>query len=157
MRIGLGFDIHRLERGRKLILAGIQIPFHSGLKGHSDGDVILHSISDAIAGALGIEDIGTRFPDSDAATKGIDSRLILESYSLSLKEAGAKILNLDLVIIAETPKFKPWYEQMKQSIGDILKIRPSCIGIKAKTMEGIGEIGGKNAIACLSSVLIDDS
>lgn len=157
MRTGLGFDIHRLEKERKLILAGVQIPYHSGLKGHSDGDVVFHAISDAIAGAIGIDDIGTRFPDTDSSTAGINSRLILESYCKSLKEAGAKIVNLDIIIIAESPQIKPWYEAMKKNIGHIIKIETSCIGIKAKTMEGLGEIGKKKAIACFASILIHNS
>ncbi len=157
MRTGLGFDIHRLEKGRKLILAGVQVPYHSGLKGHSDGDVIFHSISDAIAGALGIEDIGTRFPDTDKSIEGINSQIILESYCTSLKEAGAKIINIDILIIAESPHIKPWYQSMKENIGRILNLHPSCIGIKAKTMEGLGEIGRKEAIACFASILIENS
>lgn len=155
MKIGVGFDIHRLEKGRTLILAGIQIPYHLGLKGHSDGDVVLHAISDAIAGALGIEDIGTRFPDNDSSIKGIQSRIILESYYKSVVEYSARISNLDIVIIAEMPHLKPWYQPMKENIAEILKIQTSCIGIKAKTMEGLGEIGKKKAIACIASILID--
>jgi len=155
MRTGLGFDIHRFESGRILILAGVKIPYPFGLKGHSDGDVVFHSISDAIAGALGIEDIGTRFQDTDKSIKGIDSRVILQSYVDSLKKAKAKICNLDIVIVAEKPKLKPWYDAMKESIAKTLQIKSSLVGIKAKTMEGLGEIGEAKAIACFSSVLID--
>lgn len=156
MRIGLGFDIHKLVKGKRLILGGIQIPYHSGLKGHSDGDVVFHSISDALAGALGIEDIGTRFPNTDKSIKGISSRLILESYFNSLRKMGGKIVNLDIVILTESPYIKPWYEMMKKNIAEVLKIDPLCIGIKAKTMEGLGEIGKKKAIACFASVLIEN-
>lgn len=156
MRTGLGFDIHRFKKGRDLILGGIKIPYHSGLAGHSDGDVIFHSISDAIAGALGIEDIGTRFPDTDSNIKGINSRIILESYCKSVRQAGGKILNIDIVIIAEKPKLSEWYEKIRENIASVMKINATCIGIKAKTMEKIGEIGKGKAIACFSSVLIDN-
>ncbi|MCM8763829.1 MAG: 2-C-methyl-D-erythritol 2,4-cyclodiphosphate synthase [Candidatus Omnitrophica bacterium] len=157
MRIGLGFDIHPFEEGKILVLAGVQIPYCRGLKGHSDGDVVLHSISDAISGALGIEDIGTRFPDTDRSLKGIKSSKILESYHDSLRSAGARIYNLDIVILAENPKLQPWYDAMKKSIARILEIPVPCIGLKAKTMEGFGEIGKGKAIACFSSILIDVS
>ncbi len=155
MRIGIGFDIHRFEKGRELILAGIKIPFEFGLIGHSDGDVVFHAISDAISGALAIEDIGTRFPDSDPGLKGISSQVILESYYESLVKAKGKILNLDIVIIAEEPKLKQWYGLMKKNISDLLKISSDQVGIKAKTFEGLGDIGKGKAIACLTSILID--
>lgn len=154
MRIGNGFDIHVFEKGKKLILAGIEIPYHSGLKGHSDGDVVLHAISDAIAGALSIDDIGTQFPDTDSSLTDIRSSIILEHYRGKIESYHAKILNLDIVLIAEKPLLKIWYSQMKKNIAELLKIEPSQIGIKAKTAEGLGEIGKGNAIACLVSILL---
>ncbi|HON06212.1 MAG TPA: 2-C-methyl-D-erythritol 2,4-cyclodiphosphate synthase [bacterium] len=155
MRIGIGFDLHIFEKGRKLILAGIDIPYHSGLKGHSDGDVVLHAISDAIAGALAIEDIGSEFPDTDASLKGISSNIILEHYRKKIDFHHGKILNIDIVLIAEKPLLKPWYNRMRENIAIILKIQTSQVGIKAKTMEGLGEIGKGNSIACFASILID--
>ncbi|HOJ31534.1 MAG TPA: 2-C-methyl-D-erythritol 2,4-cyclodiphosphate synthase [bacterium] len=155
MRTGLGFDVHRLEPDRKLILGGIEIPYHLGLKGHSDGDVILHAISDAIAGALAEDDIGTTFPDTDESISGIKSDRILDHYYKILVLRKARILNIDIVIVAENPKLKKWYELMKKNIATLLDIDISQIGIKAKTMEGLGEIGQGKAIACLASILID--
>lgn len=154
MRIGTGFDIHVFEKGKKLILAGVEIPYHSGLKGHSDGDVVLHAISDAIAGALALDDIGTQFPDTDPSLKGINSSRILEHYMGKIEFYQAKILNVDIVLIAEKPLLKIWYNQMKKNIAGLLKIEPSQIGIKAKTTEGLGEIGKGNAIACFVSILL---
>ncbi|MGC8804611.1 MAG: 2-C-methyl-D-erythritol 2,4-cyclodiphosphate synthase, partial [Candidatus Ratteibacteria bacterium] len=141
MRTGIGFDIHKLEPKRKLILAGVEIPYQFGLKGHSDGDVILHAISDAIAGALSEDDIGTVFPDTDKSIQGIKSEEILKHYYNLLAAREAKIVNIDIVILAERPMLKTWYGQMKKNIATILNIEISRIGIKAKTMEGIGEIG----------------
>ncbi len=155
MRIGSGFDIHVFEKGRKLTLAGIEIPYHSGLKGHSDGDVVLHAIADAIAGALAIEDIGSQFPDTDQSLKGISSSVILKHYRKKFESCHAKILNVDIILIAEKPVLKTWYVQMKENIAELLHIEPSQIGIKAKTMEGLGEIGKGNAIACFVSILLD--
>ncbi|HOK80743.1 MAG TPA: 2-C-methyl-D-erythritol 2,4-cyclodiphosphate synthase [bacterium] len=155
MRTGIGFDIHILEPDRKLILGGVEIPYHLGLKGHSDGDVILHAISDAIAGALSEDDIGTVFSDSDQSIQGIKSEEILKHYYKLLTSREAKIVNIDIVILAERPVLKTWYGQMKKNIATILNIENSRIGIKAKTMEGIGEIGQGKAIACLVSILIE--
>ncbi|MCM8805667.1 MAG: 2-C-methyl-D-erythritol 2,4-cyclodiphosphate synthase [Candidatus Omnitrophica bacterium] len=155
MRIGIGFDIHRFEKGRKLLLGGVEIPYGFGLAGHSDGDVVLHALSDAIAGCLGIEDIGQVFPDTDEKIKGISSIRIVQHYQKIIEEKSAKIQNIDIVIIAEKPKISPYYSAMKTRIAEILGIEYEKIGIKAKTAEQIGEIGKGHAIACFVSILID--
>lgn len=154
MKIGIGFDIHKLGKKRKLILAGIHVPFECGLYGHSDGDVILHAIADAISGALGKPDIGTYFPDADASIKGIAGSKIVDKYIGLLKKSGYEILNLDIVVTAEKPRLQPVYEKMKGSIATLLKIPRDKIGLKAKTMEGLGIIGRGKAIGCWAAVLL---
>ncbi|HPP66875.1 MAG TPA: 2-C-methyl-D-erythritol 2,4-cyclodiphosphate synthase [bacterium] len=155
MRIGTGFDIHVFEKGTKLMLAGIEIPYPMGLKGHSDGDVVLHAISDAIAGALAIDDIGTEFPDTNTLLKGIKSSFILSHYTEKIQQHDAKIVNVDIILLAEKPLLKSWYNPMKKHIAELLNIEPSQVGIKAKTMEHLGQIGKGKAMACLASILID--
>jgi len=155
MRTGLGFDIHRFSEGRKLILGGVQIPFEKGLLGHSDGDVLLHSLSDAILGAMGKPDIGFFFPDTDKNIKDIDSRKILDKASQILKDEGYYIENLDIVIICERPKLLPFYKAIRDNLSGMLGIDAEKIGIKAKTSEGLGGIGSGNACACMVSVLIE--
>ncbi|HDD64517.1 MAG TPA: 2-C-methyl-D-erythritol 2,4-cyclodiphosphate synthase [Firmicutes bacterium] len=157
MRIGIGFDIHRFEKGRKFILGGIEIPFEKGLAGHSDGDVLIHSLSDAILGALGKPDIGYYFPDTDEKIKGIDSTQILKKVLSIMKKERCKIENIDIVIICEKPKLSPYIPSIKKRISEITGIEEGKIGIKAKTYEKIGEIGRGNACACLSSVLLVSS
>lgn len=155
MKIGIGFDIHILKKGRKLILGGIEIPFNYGLYGHSDGDVLLHALSDAIAGALSKPDIGTLFPDTDPKIKNISSKIILGKYLSFVKELNMKFSNIDMVIIAEEPKLQVWYEKIKKSLSLFLNIPQDCIGIKAKTTERTGLIGEKKAIACWVVVLFE--
>lgn len=155
MRTGIGFDIHRFVEGRRFILGGIHIPFEKGLAGHSDGDVLLHAISDAILGALGKPDIGYFFPDTDRKTEGIDSKKILENVLEILKGDGYSIENLDIVVICERPKLLPFAEQIKTNLSKMLGIDIERIGFKAKTYEGLGDIGSSNACACFVSVLID--
>lgn len=154
MKIGIGFDIHRFEKGRKFILGGIEIPYSHGLIGHSDGDVLLHSLSDAILGSLAKPDIGFYFPDTDEKIKGIDSKKILKKVLTIMKKENCKIENIDVVIICEKPKLSPYVPLIRKKISEITGIDEKNIGIKVKTYEGIGEIGKGNACACLSSVLI---
>ncbi|MCM8778120.1 MAG: 2-C-methyl-D-erythritol 2,4-cyclodiphosphate synthase [Candidatus Omnitrophica bacterium] len=155
MRTGLGFDIHRFVEGRRFILGGLHIPFEKGLSGHSDGDVLLHALSDSILGALGKPDIGYFFPDTDEKTEGIDSRNIVEKVNGILKEEGYHIENLDIVVICETPKLLPFAESIKKALSEILNIDIERIGFKAKRCEGMGDIGRGDACACFVSVLID--
>jgi len=155
IKIGIGYDIHRLEENRKLYLGGIEIPFHKGLIGHSDGDVLIHAIIDAILGALGEKDIGQLFPDTDPEYKGISSLKLLEKVIRIVKNKKAKILNIDSVIIAEEPKLSPYINSMKKTLSPVLGLEESSIGIKAKTDEGLGEIGEGKAIASYAIALIE--
>jgi 2-C-methyl-D-erythritol 2,4-cyclodiphosphate synthase len=155
MKIGIGFDIHLFEKGKNLVLGGVKIPFEYGLKGHSDGDVVLHAISDAFAGALGKPDIGTFFPDTDTAIKNISSRIILETYISFIKESGMKIANIDIIIIAEKPKIQSLYENIKKNLSILLRIPENNIGLKAKTAEKTGIVGNEKAIACWTVVLLE--
>ncbi|MCL5674800.1 MAG: 2-C-methyl-D-erythritol 2,4-cyclodiphosphate synthase [Candidatus Omnitrophica bacterium] len=155
MRIGIGFDVHILKKGRKLIIGGTEIPFEYGLYGHSDGDVLLHALSDAIAGALSKPDIGTIFPDTDPTIKNISSKLILEKYISFVKELNMKFSNIDIVLIAEEPKLQQWYGKIKEKLSSFLNIPRDCLGIKAKTTEKTGLIGDKKAIACWVAVLLE--
>ncbi|MCS7180845.1 MAG: 2-C-methyl-D-erythritol 2,4-cyclodiphosphate synthase [bacterium] len=151
-KTGIGFDIHKFVKGRKFILGGVEIPYEKGLSGHSDGDVLIHAISDAILGALGRPDIGYYFPDTDKKIKGIDSKKILKKVIEFLKEDGYKISNIDNVIICEKPKILPFVEKIKESLSNIIEIEKEKIGIKGKTTEGIKK---ENFCASISVVLIE--
>ncbi len=153
-RIGQGFDIHRLVEDRKLIIGGIEIPYEKGLYGHSDADVLVHSIIDALFGALALGDIGTHFPDNDPAYKNIDSLVLLEKACNLVKEKGYKINNLDNTITAEQPKMKPYIPLMREKLASVLGIDIDLISIKAKTMEGQDSVGEKKAIIANSVVLL---
>jgi len=155
MRIGIGYDIHRMARGRRLVLGGVTIPFPKGLLGHSDGDVVLHALADAILGAAGGPDIGMLFPDTDEKYRDMDSGEIVRR---ALKEAGKRGLkpsNADVVVICEEPKLAAWYGTIRRRIAGLLGIRQSQVGIKAKTSERLGDTGRGNAIACLAAVCLD--
>lgn len=149
-KIGIGFDVHRFIEGRRLIIGGIEIPYNKGLLGHSDGDILIHSISDAILGALGRPDIGFYFPDRDEKIKGIDSKEILKKVIDFLKEDGYEILNIDSVIICDEPKILPFREEIRKSLSEILKIEKEKINIKGKTTEKSKE----DICECISVVLI---
>lgn len=151
-KTGIGFDIHKFVKGRKFILGGIEIPYNKGLLGHSDGDVLIHSISDAILGALGRPDIGYYFPDTDEKIKGIDSGKILKRVLEILKEDGYKIINIDSVVICEKPKILPFVKEIKENLSNLIGIEKEKIGIKGKTTEGIDK---GNYCACFSTVLIE--
>lgn len=154
MRIGIGYDIHKLVEGRKLILGGVQIDYEKGLLGHSDADVLVHAIMDAILGAIGKRDIGCYFPDTDKNFKDINSLLLLEKVAEILKSSGYKIENIDSVIIAQAPKLNPYIDEMKSNIAQVLKLDISQIGIKATTNEGLDSIGELKAIASQAVVLV---
>lgn len=153
-RIGQGYDIHKLAAGRKLIIGGIEIPYEKGLLGHSDADVLIHSIIDALFGALALGDIGTHFPDNNPAYKDIDSLLLLKETYQIIKNNGYKINNIDNTIIAQEPKMKPYIPLMQEKLSNALEIEKDLISIKAKTMEEQDAIGEKKAIAAQSIVLL---
>ena len=153
-RTGIGYDIHRLVEGRKLIIGGVDIPYRKGLLGHSDADVLLHAISDAILGALSHGDIGTHFPPDDDAYKDMPSTSILEKALEIARKDGYDVQNIDAVIIAEGPKLSQYYGRIIDSIAGIAGVPPSSIGIKAKTNEGLDAPGRGEAIAAYAVVLL---
>ena len=153
-RIGIGTDIHRLIEGRKLMLCGIYIPFPLGLLGHSDGDVGLHAVIDALLGAAGMGDIGTLFPDIDDKWKNADSKELLITVKDKLEEKHWQIVNVDLIIHAEMPKLGPSKGQMKRVIAGLLGIDFTTVNVKAKTNEGMGEVGMGQAIAATATALL---
>ena len=157
MRIGQGYDVHRLVEGRKLILGGVEIPYEKGLLGHSDADVLLHAVMDALLGAAALGDIGQHFPDSDERYKGISSVELLKDVGKILQENGYLIENIDSTVIAQRPKLLPYRPQMAKNIADALGIEPDQVSVKATTEEGLGFTGtgegiSAQAIALLSSV-----
>ncbi|MDR1891301.1 MAG: 2-C-methyl-D-erythritol 2,4-cyclodiphosphate synthase [Puniceicoccales bacterium] len=154
IKVGIGYDIHRLAIGRQLILGGVTIDFHKGLLGHSDADVVIHAISDALLGALGLPNIGEVFPDTEAWTKDFDSRKILEYAHNMVIERCYKISNIDIVIIAQEPKLSPHLNKIRESIAAILQINGEDIGLKATTNEGIGAIGAGEAIASIANAIL---
>jgi len=153
-KIGIGYDIHRLVEDRKLFLGGIEIPYVKGLLGHSDADVLLHAISDALLGAMGQGDIGEHFPDTDPKYCNISSVKLLEEVMGIAAREKFKIINIDTVIIAQEPALCVFKDKMRQKISGLLKVKEDCVGIKAKTNEGMGETGRKEAIACYAVVLL---
>ncbi|MBM7624983.1 2-C-methyl-D-erythritol 2,4-cyclodiphosphate synthase [Sporohalobacter salinus] len=155
MRVGIGYDVHRLVSGEELILGGVKIDFNSGLKGHSDADVLLHAVMDALLGAMGAGDIGKHFPDSDLAYKGISSlELLLEVNSL-LKDNEYSIINLDATIIAQKPRLAPYLDKMKEKIAEILNLSLFQLNLKATTTEGLGYIGNEKGIAAQAIVSLE--
>ncbi|MDE5773431.1 MAG: 2-C-methyl-D-erythritol 2,4-cyclodiphosphate synthase [Muribaculaceae bacterium] len=154
MRIGSGFDVHRLVEGRELWLCGVCIPHTHGLLGHSDADVAIHAICDAILGALAIGDIGKHFPDNDPKYKGIDSKILLGHVYRLMDGMGYRIENLDVTIIAEAPKLRPHIDEMRLVISQILHTHIDCISVKATTTEGLGYTGRKEGIAAQAVVLL---
>ncbi|HAP35566.1 MAG TPA: 2-C-methyl-D-erythritol 2,4-cyclodiphosphate synthase, partial [Bacteroidetes bacterium] len=140
-RIGFGFDVHKLTEGRKLILGGVDIPFERGLLGHSDADVLLHAICDALLGAAALGDIGKHFPDNDMRFKGISSIELLKNVGILLKQNGFGVGNIDTTLVLEKPKIIPYVDQMQKNIAEALKISENQISIKATTNEGMGFIG----------------
>ena len=155
IRVGIGYDIHSLVEGRPLILGGITVPHGKGLLGHSDGDALLHSISDAILGAAGLGDIGTHFPDTDPAYRGADSAKLLGLVVELVAKEGWKVVNVDSNVIAERPKLSPHFGEMRERIAGIIGIPVECVSVKARTNEGIGAIGRGNAISTHAVALIE--
>ena len=155
IRVGIGYDVHRLVENRKLILGGVQIPYHLGLLGHSDADVLTHAIVDAILGAAALGDIGTHFPDTDPRYHGMDSLIFLSDAASKIKACSYRIENIDSTVIAQRPKLAPYTLQMRQKLAETLEIAVTQVNVKATTAEELGVVGeGKaivaHAIACLS-------
>lgn len=155
MRIGQGFDVHPLVAGRKLIIGGVEIPHHKGLEGHSDADVLLHAICDAILGAAGLGDIGGHYPDSDPAFAGADSRGLLRDVAQKLGARKLKVLNIDATILAQAPRMAPHMPRMVANIAADLGIEPAAVNIKATTTEGLGFVGRLEGIAAQAVALLD--
>ncbi|EGT4627529.1 TPA: 2-C-methyl-D-erythritol 2,4-cyclodiphosphate synthase [Clostridioides difficile] len=154
MRIGLGYDVHKLTEDRKLIIGGVEIPHDKGLLGHSDADVLIHAIMDSILGALALGDIGKHFPDTDEEYKGADSMKLLEHVYNLITSKGYKIGNIDSTIIAQSPKMDPYIESMRSNISKVLNTDIDNINIKATTEEGLGFTGAKQGIASQSICLL---
>ncbi|MBE6747386.1 MAG: 2-C-methyl-D-erythritol 2,4-cyclodiphosphate synthase [Ruminococcaceae bacterium] len=155
MRIGHGYDVHRLCEGRDLIMGGVKIEHEKGLLGHSDADVLLHAVSDALLGAAALGDIGCLFPDNDPQYKGADSLVLLKKVVDTIKENGYKIINIDATILAQAPKMKPHIPQMRENIASACGIDTGCVSVKATTEEGLGFTGKKLGIAAHCVCLID--
>lgn len=147
MRIGMGYDVHRLAEDRALIIGGVEIPYEKGLLGHSDADVLLHAIMDALLGAAAMGDIGKHFPDTDPAYKGISSLVLLEKVGELLRENGFIIENIDATIIAQAPKMRPYIDSMRENIARVLEVDISCVNVKATTEEGLGFTGSGEGIS----------
>lgn len=154
IRVGQGSDIHALAVGRKLIVGGVEIPHERGLLGHSDADVLLHAITDALLGAAGMTDIGTLFPDTDAAFKGADSRVLLREAMRRVAASGWHVGNVDCTVIAQQPKLAPYKPVMTASIADCLSIAPSQVNVKAKTAEWLGPVGESRSMEARAVVLL---
>lgn len=155
LKAGIGYDIHRLVAGRKLYLGGTAVPFTKGLLGHSDGDVVIHAVIDAMLGAMGEGDIGRLFPDTDPKYKGIRSVELLKAVMVRLAKKKYRLVNIDTVIVAESPKLSPYINNMKRVLTPILKLEKENLGIKAKTNEGLGPVGQGKAMAAWAIVLLE--
>ena len=155
MRIGHGYDVHRLVEGRDLILGGVKIPYPLGLEGHSDADVLLHAVMDALLGAAALRDIGFHFPDTDMRYKGADSRWLLRRVGENIAAAGYRVGNIDVTMIAQRPKLKDYIPQMTQNIGEDLGIELSRINIKATTEEHLGFTGSGEGMSCHAVCLLE--
>jgi 2-C-methyl-D-erythritol 2,4-cyclodiphosphate synthase len=157
MRIGQGFDVHALVPGRKLIVGGVEIPFDRGLEGHSDADVLLHAIADALLGAAALGDIGRHFPDTDPAYRGADSRALLRAAMAKVSAAGFAVANVDATIIAQAPKMAPHIPAMVSHVAADLGVDPGRVNVKAKTTERLGFAGRGEGIAAEAVVLLEDA
>lgn len=156
MRIGHGYDVHRLVEGRELILGGVKIDYEKGLLGHSDADVLLHAVSDALLGAAGLGDIGRHFPDTDPRYKGADSLKLLEIVGQKVYAAGYRVSNIDVTMIAQRPKLKDYIPQMEANIAGALKIAPDRVNVKATTEEKLGFTGTGEGMSCHAVCLLEE-
>lgn len=157
MRIGHGYDVHKFAENRDLIIGGVNIPYEKGLLGHSDADVLLHAVCDALLGAAALGDIGKHFPDTDPKFKGIDSMLLLKKVAELLKENGYKIINIDSTVLAQRPKLAPYILKMRENISDALGVDVDFVSVKATTEEGLGFTGAGLGIAAHAVCLIDNA
>ena len=155
MRIGHGYDVHRVTEGRKMIIGGVEIPYEKGLLGHSDADVLLHAVTDALLGAAALGDIGRHFPDTDPHYKGIDSRILLRHAVELLAERGYRAGNVDATVIAQKPKLAPYIDRMKENIAADLGVDPDRVNVKATTEERLGFTGREEGIAAHAVCLIE--
>lgn len=155
LRIGNGYDVHKLVEGRKLMLGGFEVPHTKGVLGHSDGDVLLHAITDAIIGALAMGDIGLHFPDNDKNLKDISSRILLEKINSLMLEKNYRIVNLDSIIVIQKPKLRPHIDEIRKNIADILKIDVNLVNVKAKTEENLGFTGDESGVKSYCVVLLE--
>ena len=155
MKIGIGYDVHGLVKDRKLVIGGVSIPYKKGLAGHSDADVLIHALCDALLGAAGLDDIGCFFPDSDPQYKDISSIKLLEKTGEIIKKNKFHLVNADAVLLAEKPRLSPYKKKMQQNIAGALKVKPGCINIKSTTSEGLGFIGNGKGIAAMCVVLLE--
>lgn len=151
MRVGLGYDSHRLAEGRRLVLGGVEIPFEKGCVAHSDGDALIHAICDALLGAAGLSDIGSHFPDTDSQYKNIDSKILLAKVVELLSQKRLKINNVDCTIVIEQPKMSPYRDAMVQTLVEVMGIEPARLTIKAKTNEKMGFVGSGEGVVCLAT------
>ena len=156
MRIGHGYDVHKLVEGRDLIIGGVKIDHTLGLLGHSDADVLLHAVSDSLLGAAGLGDIGKHFPDTDPQYKGADSLKLLEIVAQRVKEAGYRVSNIDVTMIAQRPKLRPHIEQMERNIASAVGVEVSRINVKATTEERLGFTGAEEGMACHAVCLLEE-
>ena len=156
MRIGHGYDVHKLVEGRDLILGGVKIQHHLGLLGHSDADVLLHAVSDALLGAAGLGDIGKHFPDTDPQYKGADSLKLLEIVAQRVKDAGYRVSNIDVTMIAQRPKLRPHIEQMEKNIAAAVDVDVSRVNVKATTEERLGFTGTEEGMSCHAVCLLEE-
>lgn len=154
MRVGIGFDYHRLVEGRKLRLGGVEIPFHKGLAGHSDGDLLTHALCDALLGAAGLGDLGQHFPATDPRWKGANSLDLLKRVISMLEEKGLRVAQVDSVVIAQEPKLGPHFPRMQETLAGALGIEPTQVNVKAKTTEGLEAIGRGEAMAAHAVALL---
>ena len=157
MRIGHGYDVHRLVECRDLILGGVQIPYEKGLLGHSDADVLLHAVSDALLGAAALGDIGKHFPDTDPAYKGADSLKLLEIVAQRVKNAGFSVSNVDVTMVAQAPKLRPYIDTMRQNIANAIGVTVDRVNVKATTEEHLGFTGTGEGMACHAVCLLEES
>ena len=147
-RVGVGYDIHRLAEGQRMVVGGVEVEHSKGLVGHSDADVVLHAVTDALLGAAGLPDIGDLFPDTDPAYKDVDSRTLLKDAMERVRAAGFTACNVDLIVHAEAPKMSPYKRRIAESIAPLLGLPSERVSVKAKTNEGLGPLGHTDAIAC---------
>ncbi|MCR4672659.1 MAG: 2-C-methyl-D-erythritol 2,4-cyclodiphosphate synthase [Lachnospiraceae bacterium] len=156
MRIGTGYDVHRLAEGREMIIGGVTIPYEKGLLGHSDADVLLHAVMDAVLGAAGLGDIGLHFPDSDSAYKGISSMILASMVNGIIRAQGLRVGNIDATIIAQRPKMRPYIDEMRKNIAEAFETSISQINVKATTEEGLGFTGEGLGIAAQAVCILEE-